>query len=119
MKALGWILLLLISMCTIGAVTDDSNSPQQSAEDRQKGFHCLSAWDGSHPDIVREVKARLRDPGSFEHEATKVTPVKDGRHTLFMTYRARNGFGGMNVEEAVGSYDHVTCAGTLVIAGGL
>lgn len=37
----------------------------------------------------------------------------EGRHTIMMTFRAENGFGGLDVEQAVGFYDHESCAPTL------
>lgn len=80
-------------------------------EEKRKGFHCLSAWDGSHSEFKRQVKQMMREPKSFEHIETRVTPVSDnGTHTAIMTYRARNGFGGMNVGTAIGEYRNSTCA---------
>lgn len=76
---------------------------------RENGFHCLSGWDGSHRQLVSYVKDRLREPSSFEHIETRVTPVKDGTHTALMRYRARNGFGGMNVGTVVSTYAHDGC----------
>lgn len=82
----------------------------ETAEEHRKGFHCLSAWDGSNRDLVARVKAKLRDPGSFEHVETRIGPVdSDGRHRVFMEYRARNGFGGMNVEHEDGTLRNSDC----------
>lgn len=94
------ILAFLGILWVVGSCSEDKpDSPQvaaEKAEEKRKGFHCLSAWDGSHRGVVREVKSRLRDPNSFEHDETRITPVdEDGFHTLIMKYRARNGFGGM------------------------
>ena len=86
----------------------------EEAENRRKGFHCLSAWDGSHPEFKRAVKEMMRNPKSFEHVETRVTPVSDGRHTIMMTYRSENGFGGMTVGEALGSYSNVDCSYSLL-----
>ncbi|RAP39376.1 hypothetical protein BYZ73_20855 [Rhodovulum viride] len=80
------------------------------AEERRKGFHCLSGWDGAHPAFKRIVKNSMRDPDSFEHVETRVGPVTNGWHTIRMVYRARNGFGGMNVGEAVGRYRNGDCS---------
>tara|TARA_R100001129_G_scaffold50288_1_gene34842 strand:+ start:4749 stop:5147 length:399 start_codon:yes stop_codon:yes gene_type:complete len=90
------------------------------AANRAKGFHCLSSWDGSHTGIVREVKAGLRDPDSFEHVDTLITPVQPetGLHGLTMTFRARNGFGGMNLGTAIGEVDPVTCIASNVLVDG-
>lgn len=92
----------------------------EAAEDRRKGFHCLSAWDGSHSGIVQHVKAGLRDPDSFEHVDTLITPVNPttGKHGVNMTFRAANGFGGINVGRAVGEVDPITCnASNLLVDG--
>ena len=60
------------------------------------------------------VKERLRNPDSFEHIETVILPIDvNRRHLVAMKYRAENGFGGMNVEEAVGIIDN----GTLVTEG--
>lgn len=86
-------------------------------ENRRKGFHCLSPWDGSHSGVKDYVENRLRDPDSFEYVETRITPARNGKHTLFMTYRARNGFGGMNVENVVAEIDNSTCGATILAAG--
>lgn len=59
--------------------------------------------------------AALRDPGSFKHIETRVTPVDaNGQHQIMMKYRARNGFGGTNVEQTVGTYSNATCNAVLL-----
>lgn len=79
-------------------------------EERRKGFHCLSDWDGSHRAMQDAVKEHLRNPGSFEHIETAITPLDEkGQHRVTMRYRAENGFGGMNVEQAAGIIDGETC----------
>lgn len=105
--------LLLISMCSGGEGSEGTKVAD--AKDKQAGFHCLSGWDGSHREFVESVKAGLRDPSSFEHIETRVTPNVDGQHTIFMDYRARNGFGGMNVGRAVGTFDNASCAASAPI----
>ena len=81
-----------------------------------QGFHCLSGWDGSHSDFVAQVKRGLRDPDSFEHIKTSVSAKKDGWHAIAMDYRAKNGFGGMMVGHAVGTYLNFNCGVTLIQA---
>ena len=102
------------------AVLGGLNVPEQTpyeAQERYKGFHCLSGWDGAHPGLKRAVKAALRDPDSFEHAETRVTPADvNGRHRITMTYRARNGFGGMNVTTAHGTYGTRDCQDVEVTA---
>lgn len=114
------VLVALLGMCS--GKTDEENAKEAAvtAEDHRKGFHCLSKWDGSNRSLVEQVKAQLRDPGSFEHDETRIAPVSkgtQGKHLVTMRYRARNGFGGMNVGAAVALVDPVTCEATLVTAG--
>ena len=93
------------------AGSGEDKTPAQRNQDRQKGFHCLSSWDGSHREVVRRVEQRLRDPDSFEHIETRITPVNaEGFHLLFMTFRAQNGFGGMNVGEASATIKQSDCS---------
>lgn len=108
------ILAALLGMCSGKSEEDVTADAAATAEDRRKGFHCLSGWDGSHREVVDQVKEQLRDPSSFEHDGTRITPVKNRKHTLIMNYRARNGFGGMNVATAMASVDNATCDATLV-----
>ena len=82
---------------------------RKEREDREKGFHCLSGWDGSHRNFERMLKNRLKDPDSYEHIETRVTRKgSDGLHTLYTKYRAKNSFGGYVVQTATGKYD-VSC----------
>lgn len=109
------VVILFVAMCSSGG-SDPEKTAAASAEERRKGFHCLSAWDGSSRQFVQAVKAQLRDPGSFEHEETRITPVNaEGQHAIIMTYRARNGFGGMNVSRAIGSISQASCEVTSVV----
>ena len=90
-----------------------SNAPAKSwevSEKERKGFHCLSAWDGSIRSVVRNVKYRMKDPKSFEHIETRITPVSNGQHTAVMTYRGRNGFGGMVVETEYTTVSNSSCS---------
>lgn len=86
--------------------------------ERQSGFHCLSRLNGSHRQVVEQVRDRLRNPSSFEHVETRIgTRDSAGRHTLVMTYRAENGFGGTNVERALATVVSDTCEAR-VLSGG-
>ena len=94
----------------------DSETSATAVEDRRKGFHCLSSWDGSHRELADAVKVSLRDPRSFEHSETRITPVDaDGNHTLMMEYRARNGFGGMNVGQVAATVKNSDCSFQIIV----
>ena len=101
---------------TLGAVglmlAVGCSGSEGAAEWQRKGFHCLSLWDGSHSEVVRLVKEDLRDPDSFQHIETRVSVVSDqGLHSFTMEYRARNGFGGMNVGASTGVYVNADVGG--------
>lgn len=86
-----------------------------SAADKQAGFHCLSSWDGSHRGVENWLKKHLRDPDSYQHVETKISPNKDGQHTLFTTYRAKNGFGGYVGGTVIATVDNETCQATIIV----
>lgn len=96
---------------------DKQAKADAAAAEKEKGFHCLSAWDGSNRSTETQVKAMMRNPDSFEHIETKIAPVKKGYHVLLMQYRAQNGFGGMNVATAVANVSNVSCDATIVSIG--
>lgn len=119
------ILILGISQCSPGpqeetkteTAGEQAAKQKEEAENVRKGFHCLSAWDGSNRSLTRQVKDALRNPDSFEHVETRIGPVTEsGKHPIFMTYRAQNGFGGMNVESAAGMVDPSDCSAQIISA---
>ena len=80
-------------------------------EKKCKGFHCLSGWGGFHRGVRTYVEERMREPDSFEHIETRITPVNEkGKHTLTMRYRARNGFGGMTDGVAIATINNAGCS---------
>jgi hypothetical protein len=104
-------------------VTPPPAPPQPTPEEvaaREKellyGQHCLSLWDGSHPEFVKQVKQRLNDPDSFDHVETVTWPVRDdGRNSIMMTFRAKNGFGGVITSKAMGSINGLNCSDALFV----
>ena len=114
-KVLGRLAIVFGVVILTNAYLDDSTPESdqiaiaQKAEEKRNGFHCLSAWDGSNISLVRTAKNSMRDPKSFEHIETRIAPVSNGQHTAVMTYRGRNGFGGMVVEKAGVYISNSTC----------
>ena len=85
-------------------------SEEEKAEERRKGFHCLSGYDGSHFDFKYEVQQKLNDPDSFEHVRTFITPVNEnGLHELEMRFRASNAFGAKTLATAYGIVQNDGC----------
>ena len=110
LTVIGGVFFLFVLFVLITPSPDSSSSPQQKEADKNKGFHCLSDWDGSHSGLKNSVKSVLRNPSSFEHIETKIGPVNEnGQHFVSMRYRAENGFGGTNIEFATATISNISC----------
>lgn len=80
---------------------EEAGKQAAAEEESRSGLHCLSPWNGSYRALVTAVEPTMRNPDSFEHIETRITRLdSDGNHNALMTFRAENGFGGMNVETA-------------------
>ena len=77
----------------------------QAEQKKTKGFHCLSAWDGSYGPLVQVIKNQMRDPSSFQHRETTITPNSNNAHLVYMKYGGKNAFGGYTVEAAAARID--------------
>ncbi len=111
----GVVVAFIILIIVIVAVSagGDSGTDTTSAEEKRKGFHCLSDWDGNHDELERLVRQRLNDPGSMETYETRIGTVQQGRHRIVMEFGAKNAFGGMVRSTATGWVDNESCEATL------
>lgn len=64
----------------------------------------FSGWDGSHRNVEREVKARMKNPRSYEHVETR---YQVGQDVIVITtlYRGTNGFGAVVTSRAIATVD--------------
>lgn len=106
--------LLALTACGKG----ETETAAEKAENKRKGFHCLSAWDGSHRNVVEVTKKALNDPDSFDHVETLVAPVSEGKHRFKMTYRAKNGFGAIVLGSVSGYFSNDGCEVLSISQGG-
>jgi hypothetical protein len=61
-------------------------------------------------DILWEVKQSLREPDSFDHISSSATGVdENGVQQILIEFRARNGFGGVNIGKAVADVQFQGC----------
>ena len=67
----------------------------------------FSVWDGSNTYLVDLVKENLNDAKSFEHVETKYAD-KGSFLTVKMTYRAKNAFGGVILQNVTANSDYKT-----------
>ena len=80
----------------------------------QKQYHTwikaqFSVWDGSNTQLVDLNKKNLNDPKSFDHE--KTTYSDKGDHLIIkMTYRAKNSFGALILQNVTAKVDYKTQA---------
>ena len=89
---------------------------EETAEAKRYGFQCLSEWDGNHDGFEELVRDALNDPDSMETDETRMSTINEGtgKHTIIMTFRARNAFGGMVRHTATGWVDPETCEAELL-----
>jgi hypothetical protein len=57
-----------------------------------------SSWDGSNSRVERYLKQVLRDPNSLAMDNCSEPHASDDGWIMLCSYRAKNGFGGMNKE---------------------
>ena len=113
LKGVGWWKvagILMVSVALIGGACGLTEEQQaEKAEERQNGFHCLSAWDGHHDGFEDIVRPRLADPGSMETFETRVAPNDGGNHRIIMYFGAKNAYGGTSRMIAFGTYGNESC----------
>ena len=103
------IVLVLIGVAMLGKRGDEVSKAQSEPETTPPYGKCRP-FGGQVYEFSRAVKERLRDPSSFDHVRTEAGIVTDGKFPVTMTYRAANGFGGLNVEKATGEVRVSDCA---------
>lgn len=118
------IIIICASVVSLIHVVDKRDAPnkiaraeakaKEKADYRKNGFHCLSGWDGSHRGVEQWLKANLRDPDSYQHINTRITPVDNGKHALVSSYRAKNGFGGYTNGVVIAEVDTDDCRAKIV-----
>jgi hypothetical protein len=112
LRGIGSVILLPVG---IGVTMANPSAGTQARieADREAGQHCLSG--GEHSQLVERVKETLRNPSSFEHISTTISPLDPrGEHSLTMRFRAQNGFGGMNVSVVHAQVRSSDCSFTVV-----
>lgn len=88
------VLLILGSLgAIISGIKERSLSPtERENRDRESTRIAVAAT------IAREIKRSMRDPDSFTLSSVRLVEKSD---TICYVYRARNGFGGINVGHAI------------------
>jgi hypothetical protein len=71
----------------------------------------LSSWDGSHRAVEEAIRARMKDPGSYEHVATRILDLGEENFYVFTDFRGRNSFNAVVSSTASAT---VTPEGTVV-----
>lgn len=64
----------------------------------------FSGWDGSHRQVERELKARMKNPASYEHVETRYSVGTDSI-TVVTTYRGTNSFGAVVPNQTIATVD--------------
>lgn len=76
------------------AHAQEAGAAQAAAEREKIIAKSFSAWDGSHYEVTKLIKASMHDPGSYEHIETRYND--EGDYLVVGTeFRGKNLFGGM------------------------
>jgi len=87
-NALGTVLMIGVAiMVIIGFFAPDPNKPANQVTQ--------SSWDGSVPQVKDWLKAHANDPSSLEFKSWNLSKYDNGNNDVFVTYRAKNGFGAL------------------------
>lgn len=112
---------LRASFCTLPE-SDSTPTPATRPSNAAEALEaCVSAWDGNHEGFEALIRNVLNDPGSMETHGTYYNAsdsISDGEITIRLNYGARNAFGGMVRNDALGVMDVTTCRITEVITYG-
>jgi len=90
---LGFIVLIVILVSLSGGNSEQPvlTEAEQRVETIEEQF---SAWDGSHMELTKNIKASMNDPKSYEH--VKTVYEDRGEYLIVeTTFRGKNAFGGM------------------------
>lgn len=96
------------------AAADKKAAAEKAAADYKEWINNqFSAWDGSHIYLVKLVKENLNDPSSFKHVKT-VYWDKGNYLIVKMTYRAKNAFGALILQNVTAKSDYKTDTITII-----
>ena len=90
------------------AAADKKVAEEKAAKDYQSWIsNQFSAWDGSNTHLVKLIKEHLNDPKSYQHVET-VYWDKGTYILVKMTYRAKNAFGALILQNVTAKVDYVS-----------
>ncbi|MFN3776601.1 hypothetical protein [Sphingomonas parapaucimobilis] len=89
----------------IAAQEAADNAKEEDARYQERvrnGSVCADGPDDLNTSLEWNVKRSLKEPSSFEHMGTVITPAKNGKgYDALMRFRSKNSFGGYAVGTAV------------------
>ncbi len=78
----------------VAAVVNAAADEASYQETVRTGKVCEDGPNGMNTALQLKVLSQLKDPDSFEHMGTVVSPSKEGGYDALMRFRSRNAFGG-------------------------
>lgn len=116
---IGFGFLALAAIVSFGLYScNQMSSDIPSLSDQFAGGHCLSSWNGSHPELLASLKKSMKDPSTFEHTESRISKVgADDFHVIYIDYRAKNSFGATVNSSASGRFSSKDCSFEIVSAG--
>jgi hypothetical protein len=95
-KFLLWFTAIVIVLIIIGKFVGEDEPKLTPAQATRKDVieRAFSAWDGSHTNLTKVIKASMNNPKSYEHVETRYTD--HGEYiTIITEFRGENAFGGL------------------------
>ena len=87
-----------------------------SAEDRQRGLHCIGKWDGQHDGFIEQIKSQMHAPDSFKALGkpwiypASTSNIQAGKvHIIYISFEGENDSGATVLHFAKGWVDHENC----------
>lgn len=100
-SSIGCIIFVIIAIVILGLVMIVSNSGYSSSNSGSSKAKTETSFSDvktlSQYDFEERIKKVLRDPDSYQRIDYKVQYVSGDNYKATLTFRAKNGFGGMNI----------------------
>lgn len=88
------LMVLCLFLILAAGSTDTDKSASSKPQTREERIEAqFSAWDGSHRNLTKAIKASMNDPDSYKHVETVYWDMGDYLQVK-TTFRGKNVFGG-------------------------
>lgn len=87
------VICVVIAAVSVGYGQCSSEGSLKRLTHKERIENLFSSWDGSQPEVVKWIRAHIKDPDSYKHIETRFIDKTD-RVDVFTIFTATNSFGG-------------------------